>query len=567
MAFCKFEDMKYTRPDAQRVMDAYKKLVDRARNAENGQQLVDIFEEHRKLGDDFATAARLAQIRHTLDTQDVFYDEENDYFDQVSPSVGNMQLELYRAFLDSAHKAALEEKYGAILLDKMKIAAASADESVLELMQQENALASQYQKLYAGAQVEFDGKVLTLPELGPYKQSLDRNVRKAAFEAEGKFFDDNREELDKIYTQMIENRNAQARKLGYENYVPLSYLRMGRLGYNEADVKSFRDQVAKYVTPLAHEAMKEQFARVGIEDAKFYDTTVSFKDGNPTPKGNAPELLAKAVKMYRELSPETAEFIDFMTESNLFDLESRKGKAPGGYCETIPNYGAPFVFSNFNGTAGDVDVLTHEAGHAFQAWIAAKQGMCQELASPGLESCEIHSMSMEFLTSPWHHLFFEGDTDKYALAHAQEALTFLPYGCMVDEFQHIVYANPQLTAEERNEAWLELERKYRPWNDFDGLPFYGRGAGWQRQLHIYQYAFYYIDYCLAQMAALQFFAAHLNDPKDAWNRYVALVKKGGGDTYAGLVSAAGFRVPFEEGAIEPVANQVFEWVKKQNQKI
>ena len=465
MAFCKFEDMKYTRPDAQRVMDAYKKLVDRARNAENGQQLVDIFEEHRKLGDDFATAARLAQIRHTLDTQDVFYDEENDYFDQVSPSVGNMQLELYRAFLDSAHKAALEEKYGAILLDKMKIAAASADESVLELMQQENALASQYQKLYAGAQVEFDGKVLTLPELGPYKQSLDRNVRKAAFEAEGKFFDDNREELDKIYTQMIENRNAQARKLGYENYVPLSYLRMGRLGYNEADVKSFRDQVAKYVTPLAHEAMKEQFARVGIEDAKFYDTTVSFKDGNPTPKGNAPELLAKAVKMYRELSPETAEFINFMTESNLFDLESRKGKAPGGYCETIPNYGAPFVFSNFNGTAGDVDVLTHEAGHAFQAWIAAKQGMCQELASPGLESCEIHSMSMEFLTSPWHHLFFEGDTDKYALAHAQEALTFLPYGCMVDEFQHIVYANPQLTAEERNEAWLELERKYRPWND------------------------------------------------------------------------------------------------------
>ena len=225
------------------------------------------------------------------------------------------------------------------------------------------------------------------------------------------------------------------------------------------------------------------------------------------------------------------------------------------------------MFSNFNGTSGDVDVLTHEAGHAFQAWVAAGQGMCQELANPGLESCEIHSMSMEFLTSPWHHLFFGKDTAKYALAHAQEALTFLPYGCMVDEFQHIVYSQPHLTPDERNGIWLELERKYRPWNDFDGLPFYGRGAGWQRQLHVYQYPFYYIDYCLAQIVSLQFFAAHLNDPKDAWQRYLALVKKGGGDTYAGLVKAAGFTVPFEQGAIAPVAQQVFDWVKEQNKTL
>lgn len=567
MAVCKFSEMEYTRPDVQRVTEAYRQLTARAEKAESGRELADIFKEHTKLDDEFSTAARLAQIRHTLDTRDEFYDAENDFFDQEAPGVGNAQLALYRALLASPHKEGLAAEYGEILLQKMEVAAASASEEVLELMQQENALASRYQKLYAGGQVQFDGKSLTLPEMGPYKQSLDRAVRKAAFEADGRFFDDNREELDEIYTKMIENRNAQARKLGYESYVPLSYLRMGRLGYNEADVKSFRDQVAQSVTPLAHEAMKEQFARIGLPDAKFYDTTVSFKDGNPIPQGTAPELLAKAVQMYRELSPETARFIDFMTESQLFDLESRPGKAPGGYCETIPGYGAPFVFSNFNGTSGDVDVLTHEAGHAFQAWVAAGQGMCQELANPGLESCEIHSMSMEFLTSPWHHLFFGKDTAKYALAHAQEALTFLPYGCMVDEFQHIVYSQPHLTADERNGIWLELERKYRPWNDFAGLPFYGRGAGWQRQLHVYQYPFYYIDYCLAQIVSLQFFAAHLNDPKDAWQRYLALVKKGGGDTYAGLVKAAGFTVPFEQGAIAPVAQQVFDWVKEQNKKL
>lgn len=566
----KFSEMPYTRPNVAQTVERYRDMARRARAAASGKELVDLFRLHNQLDDGFATAYRLAQIRHTLDTRDEFYDAENDFFDQAAPEVGNAQLEFYRAVLASPHKAALAEAYAPILLDKMELAVSAASDEVLELMQQENALASRYQKIKAGAQVAFDGKTLTLPGLDPYKQSLDRAVRKAAFEAEGGFYDRNREELDDIYTRMIENRNAQARKLGYDSYVDLSYKRMGRLGYGPKEVASFREQVAKYVTPLAHESMKAQFARTGMAAAKFYDTTVSFADGNPTPVGTADELLAKAVQMYTELSPETARFIRFMNESELFDLVSRPGKATGGYCETIPAYGAPFVFSNFNGTSGDVDVLTHEAGHAFQAWVAAGQGMCQELANPGMESCEIHSMSMEFLTAPWHHLFFGGNertTAKYALAHAEDALTFLPYGCMVDEFQHIVYAQPHLTPDERNRVWLELERKYRPWNDFESLPFYSRGAGWQRQLHIYEAPFYYIDYCLAQMAALQFFAASLNDRDDAWQRYLALVKKAGSDTYAGLVSAAGFAVPFEQGAIEPVAKQVADWCAKKNAEL
>ena len=565
----KFSQMPYTRPNAHQVIAQYKQLARQAREAADGQQLVEAFRLHTQIDNAFSTAYRLAQIRHTLDTRDAFYDAENDFFDQVSPAVGNAQLDFYRAVLANGHNGALAEAFAPILLDKMRLAVGSASQEVLELMQRENALASRYQKLYASAQVQFDGRTLTLPELGPYKQSLDRAVRRAAFEAEGGFFDAHQQELDDIYTQMIENRNAQARALGYENYVPLSYLRMGRLGYGPEQVASFRRQVAQSVTPLAAQAMQAQFERVGVADPKFYDTAVSFADGNPTPVGTAPQLLQKAVKMYGELSGETARFIRFMSESELFDLESRPGKAPGGYCETIAAYGAPFIFSNFNGTSGDVDVLTHEAGHAFQGWMSAQQGLCRELADPGLESCEIHSMSMEFLTSPWHHLFFGGDertTAKYALAHAQEALTFLPYGCMVDEFQHIVYSQPQLTSAQRNQVWLELEHKYRPWNDFGDLPFYSRGAGWQRQLHIYECPFYYIDYCLAQMAALQFFAAHLADPADAWRRYVALVKKGGTDTYAGLVQAAGFAVPFEPGAIEPVARQVADWVQRQNRQ-
>ena len=557
----KFSEMPYTRPNVAQTVERYRDMARRARAAASGKELVDLFRLHNQLDDGFATAYRLAQIRHTLDTRDEFYDAENDFFDQAAPEVGNAQLEFYRAVLASPHKAALAEAYAPILLDKMELAVSAASDEVLELMQQENALASRYQKIKAGAQVAFDGKTLTLPGLDPYKQSLDRAARKAAFEAEGGFYDRNREELDDIYTRMIENRNAQARKLGYDSYVDLSYKRMGRLGYGPKEVASFREQVAKYVTPLAHESMKAQFARTGMADAKFYDTTVSFADGNPTPVGTADELLAKAVQMYTELSPETARFIRFMNESELFDLVSRPGKATGGYCETIPAYGAPFVFSNFNGTSGDVDVLTHEAGHAFADFIASQTVAVRALSCPTMEGAETHSMSMEFLTAPWHHLFFGELTDKYELSHAEDALLFIPYGCLVDHFQEEVYRHPEMTPEERNQKWLELEGRYRPYINFDGLPFYGRGAGWQRQLHIYLYPFYYIDYCMAQVMSLQFYALSLEDREKAWEKYMAFVRQGGTKTFVDLAHSVDLRSPIDQGCVKDVCQAAFQWTE------
>lgn len=563
----KFPEMPYARPDVNQVLEEYKALTQRAQKAASGEELVQVYKEHSTLSDHFSTQATLANVRHTVDTRDAFYDEENAFFDQNSPAVSNAQLELYRALLENPHRSALDEAYVPMLTARMEIAVKSASPEVLELMQEENTLTSAYQKLYASAQVEFDGKVLALPQLGPYKQSVDPAVRRAACEAEGRFFDEHQKEFDELYTSLIQNRNAQARALGYENYVPLSYLRMGRVGYGQKEVESYRTQVKRDVVPVLAQLMKLKAKRIGVEKPTFSDLNLEFQDGNPTPQGTPEELLAKAHQMYRELSPETAEFFDYMVDNQLFDLVSRPGKAPGGYCTTLADYGAPFIFSNFNGTSGDVDVLTHEAGHAFQAYVAAKQQLPQELAEAGMESCEIHSMSMEFLTSPWHHLFFGEQTDKYALAHAEDALFFLPYGCMVDEFQHEVYAHPDWTPEERNQLWLRLEREYRPWVEFDGLPFYGRGAGWQRQLHIYLYPFYYIDYCLAQTVALQFFAAHLADPKDAWVRYLALVEKGGTVDYAGLVKAAGFAVPFEDGSLKPVADTVADWLREQQKAL
>ena len=558
----KFSELVYSRPDTEAMLSAYADLTKRVQNASGPADLLAAFAEHVKLDTDYSFMARLASIRYTIDTRDAFYTAEREHFDETDPTVGNAQLALYRAILESPYRKALAEKYGEILLTKMDLAVRSSDERVLALQQEENRLVSEYQKLYASFMVHFDGKDLTLPQLGVYKQGSDRAMRKAAYVAEGEWFDAHRTQFDDLYTKLVENRNAQAKALGYHDYSELSYLRMGRIGYGPVEVANYRAQVQKDVVPVVYELQKRRFARAGVPDAKFYDLPVFFADGNPKPHGTSDELLERCQQMYHELSPETSEFIDWMFENECFDVLSKPGKAMGGYMEEISGYG-PFVFSNWNGTSADVDVITHEMGHAFQGYTAHKLGLVPELSCPGMESAEIHSMSMEFLTSPWHHLFFGPDTAKYQLMHAEDSLFFLPYGCVVDEFQHIMYQHPELTPDERNQKWLELEKRYRPWIDFDGIPFYGRGAGWQRQLHIYEMAFYYIDYCLAQTVALQFFAAHLADPKDAWQRYLALVRKGGTESYAGLVQAAGFAVPFESGSLKPVADTVAAWIKAQ----
>ena len=177
-----------------------------------------------------------------------------------------------------------------------------------------------------------------------------------------------------------------------------------------------------------------------------------------------------------------------------------------------------------------------------------------------MEGCETHSMSMEFFAEPWYKEFFGPLTRKYEVGHCESSLIFIPYGCMVDEFQHIVYENPDMTPAQRNEAWMGLERKYRPWEDFEDLPFYGRGAGWQRQLHIYGSPFYYLDYCMAQTVAFQFWLASLKDREDAWARYLRFVDAGGTMSFAERVTAAGLKVPYAPGCVKEIGDAISAWI-------
>lgn len=558
----KFSEMPYSRPDMEALAAATTQTLEAMKAAPNAAGQIAAYDAYEKKMQTAGTMQQIAYIRHTINTKDEFYNAENDYMDEIGPKLQELTHRVNTALLESPYRAELERHYGALMFKNLEIAARSFSPAIVELMQEENKLVSEYQNLYASATVEFDGKTMPLPLLGPYKQDPDRAVRKAAYEADAKFFDSHREELDTLYDKLVKVRDAQAKKMGLPNYIPLGYDRMGRNCYTAKDVAAFRDQIAEDMVPIVAKVKEAQRRRIGVEKLAFYDEPISFADGNAVPEGTPDEILAAGKKMYQELSPETAEFIGFMFVNELFDVLSRDGKAPGGYCTEIADYKSPFIFSNFNATAGDVDVLTHEAGHAFEAYRAFKQELPSLLHSPTIEACECHSMSMEFLTAPWHHLFFGKQTDKYELGHCEDALVFIPYGCMVDEFQHKVYENPGMTPEQRNELWLSLEKKYRPWIDFDNLPFYSRGGGWQRQLHIYEVPLYYIDYCMAQTVAFQFWNLSRENYAEAWKRYMTFVDKAGTATFAELVESAGLKVPYHAGCIKEIGESISRWLEE-----
>ena len=560
----KFSEMPYVRPDVEKVKAELNACAEKIRTADSVEAQIAAFDEASELSKDLMTTGSIAYVRNTINTADKFYDGEREFFDEIGPELEESEQAINIALLDSPYRKELEAHYGSLLFKNLEISRRSFKPELIPLMQEASKLEAQYQKLYAGLTVEFDGQTMPLPMLGKFKESPDRAVRRAAFEAEGKVFDANREELDEIYDKLVKNRNAQGRMLGYDNYIQLGYDRLGRNCYGAKELQEFRDQIATDLVPIIAEVKEAQRKRIGVDRLCIYDDKFRFSDGNAKPEGTAEEILAAGKAMYQDLSPETREFIEAMFDGEMFDVLSRDGKAPGGYCTSFPTYKMPFIFSNFNGTSDDVDVLTHEAGHAFAFYRAMHSDINPNLQEPTIEACECHSMSMEFLTQDYHKNFFGKNTAKYELAHCEDSLDFIPYGCMIDEFQHRMYENENLTPEERNAVWEELEHKYRPWLDMDNLPFYGRYSHWQWKLHVYLHPLYYIDYCMAQTVAFQLWTLSLKDKEAAWKKYLAFVDAAGTKTFAELCHSAGLRVPYEQGTIKDIGAGIRDWLMANN---
>ena len=555
----KFNEYKYEHLDLEKIKKEFSELIESFEKAENVEGQVNAFDEIIKLRNHIETMQTLVSVRHSIDTNDEFYDKENEYMDEISPILFGFTNDFYKALVNSKFKDELVQKYGKFLFDLAENTLKTFSPEIIPDAQEENRLSSKYSKLIASAKIDFDGKELNLSQMVPYTQSKDRNVRIEAAKKVAQFFAENQDEFDNIYDSLVKVRTRMAQKMGYKNFVEFGYKQLSRLEYDAKMVESYRKQVLENIVPLHTELRERQGKRLGLDKLKFYDEAIKFNSGNADPHGSPEWILNNGKTMYKELSKETDEFFTFMTENNLLDLLSKKGKMSGGYCTYIPEHKAPFIFANFNGTSHDIDVLTHEAGHAFQVY-QSRGFEVPEYLWPSYEACEIHSMSMEFLTWPWMNLFFENDTDKYKFIHLSEALLFIPYGVTVDEFQHWVYENPEATPKERREKWIEIEKKYLPTRDYGEVEELKNGIFWFRQGHIFSSPFYYIDYTLAQVCAFQFWIKSRENREKAWKDYLNLCKLGGSKPFFELMKSANLKNPFEEGTLAFVIPKIKEYL-------
>ncbi|UPQ85231.1 M3 family oligoendopeptidase [Ignavigranum ruoffiae] len=563
----KFSEFPYRRPDLEAVKADFDQHIEQIKQADQAKDIKNAIKNIQDLQTMIETQATLASIRNSIDTRDAFYEEEMAFWDEHLPIIQEWVTSYYQAVLDLENLEDYAELFPATLVKMAENSIRVFDPKIIPLLQQENKLTTEYDKLIASAVIEYKGQTYNIPGLGKFMQSTDRQERQTVNELLAQFFADHEEDFDRIYDDLVKVRNQMALDLGFKDFTEMGYARMNRLDYNRSDVEVYRQEVLKYVVPVAKAYYQRQQERLGLSELKYYDLPIEFEDGNATPEGTPEEILDAAIKMYSELSPETSEFIDFMVKHRLMDLVTKPGKRAGGYCTYMPDFNSPFIFSNFNGTSGDVDVLTHEAGHAFQVyesrWISAP-----EIVFPTYESCEIHSMSMEFFAWPWMELFFGDQTDKYKYAHLGGAITFLPYGVLVDHFQHEVYEHPQWTPAERKHRWRELEQMYLPWKDYDGNDFFERGGFWFKQGHIFSSPFYYIDYTLAQMCALQFWQRnHVEEDASAWSDYLELCQVGGTKSFLELVALGHLKSPFETDSLKHLAADVDQYLLVASQNL
>lgn len=557
----KFSEIEYRRPDLEKVQTEFQGLLRQFDKAADAQEQENVINKINDLKAEFQTAGSIATVRNSIDTSNVFYETEQEFFDNTEPIFRDLNIQFYKSLNNSPFKAQLEKKFGKQIFDIAATSVRSFGPAVISDMQEENRLGTEYSKLVATAELEFRGEKYNLAGVEPFEQSTDRETRREAATTKYKWWAENADEFDTIYDKLVKTRTKIAHKLGYKNFVELGYDRMLRTDYKAEDVVKFRKQVLDHVVPLSNELRERQRRRLGLDKLKYYDIPLNFLSGNATPKGSPEWIVENGKKMYSELSPETKEFFDFMMDYDLMDLNNKKNKQAGGYCTHFSQYKAPFIFSNFNGTSHDIDVLTHEAGHAFQCY-QSRNNSIEEYLWPTYEACEIHSMSMEFFAWPWMDLFFKQDTEKYKFSHLSSAMLFLPYGVAVDEFQHLVYENPDLTPKQRDEVWRDIDRKYRPYVDYDGNAYLEGGGLWKRQGHIFRSPFYYVDYCLAQICALQFWSRAQKGDKTAWPDYLTLCKAGGSKSFLDLVKLANLNNPFEPSTVQPVITEVRSWLDK-----
>ena len=546
--------LKYERYTLERANQAFEKFKQEYDNAKSAEEVIVARDNLIKDFKSYITASSLANMRFTLDSRDQFYTAEREYYDEISPLIMNLMSEYGKMMLESKFRKDLEKKINPVLFKMWETSTLAHSPIIVEEEQKENAIITEYNMLMSQMQFDFQGKEVPLSIVRGELTNVDREVRKEAAESIGKGLKANAEKLDDIMDRLVKIRDLQAKKLGYKDFITLGYYRMGRIDYNREMVSDFKNNILHSIVPIVKK-MKEDIAKeMGIAQIMFYDNDVYSLKGNPRPKLDKDGIFKAAQEMYDEMNPEIGAFMRKMIATEAFDVDSRDGKWGGGYCTSFPDYEQVFILANFNGSADDIDVVTHEFGHAFAMEQSFKHGDF-EIGIGGLETAECHSMSMEYFFWKYMDKFFN-DVKGYKRRHLADGLSFLPYGVIVDEFQHIVYENPSLTPEERKAEWNKLESKYRPYMSTKGIPYLEEGTRWQYQMHIFETPFYYIDYVLASTVAMGFLVASRKDYDAALQKYIEFSKAGGTKLFSQLVKEAGIAYPFGKGTLEELGKEI-----------
>ncbi|MBO7710826.1 MAG: M3 family oligoendopeptidase, partial [Lachnospiraceae bacterium] len=527
----KFTELAYERPDLEGLKKTVADMTEEVRQAKNAEAVLDIIMAYDRLSRKYMTLFTIAQIRNTINTKDVFYDREIEWLSEQMPLLSPLEVAFSDAVAGSPFRDEIEKRLGKQYFVGIDLQKKMFCEKNIPLMQRESKLTLEYQKMMAACRIEFDGQELNLYGIQKYFEHEDRRIRAAAFKAYSDFYHSHEARLEEIWDELISIRNEMGRNLGFDNFISLAYMQQGRTDYGMEEVASFREQVRQELVPLCSRLYEAQAKRLGIDHVMAFDEKWIFPDGNPIPAGDDDFMVAQAQKMYHDMSRETGEFIDFMIDHELMDLKNKPGKASTGYMTALPDHQAPFVFSCFNGTIFDMQVLTHELGHAFAGYMAMRSQPIADYFSESTDIAEIHSMSMEQFAYPYAEMFFGDDAEKFRFSHLQQAITFVPFGVAVDEFQHICYAHPELSPKERTWEWHKLEEKYMPWRKYEDDEFMERGGYWYHKLHIYLYPFYYINYTLTTMGAMEFKKKNAVDHQKAWEYYMNLCRVGGSMSY------------------------------------
>lgn len=555
----KLSEIPYERPDLEQLQTQYKSLQIRFTEAKLPTDQISVLEEWNDLRIDLATLSNLVYIRFSQNITDEWAKTEKDFFDQNGPTIHEWNIQLIKEIVKSPFVEDIKKQWGELFVEKLEMSLQTFIPEIKEELIEESKLTQRYAEIFASAKIEFDGETYNLSSLEPKVLSTDRSTRKRAQQTRLGFIGSHAEELDSLYQDLVKTRTSAAKKLGFNTYTELAYKELGRTEYNPEMIAGFRDQISRVVVPLVHEFKKDQSSRLGLDTLMFFDEGLLFADGNPNPQGEPDWIVDQASVMYKELSPITDTFFSMMRENEILDLVTRPNKSVGGYCSSFPKYGIPFIFSNFNGTTHDVEVLTHEAGHALQNYLSSKHKPL-EYRWPSYEAAEIHSMSMEYITWPWMKNFFGDQTNKFKYAHLVKSIQFLPYACAVDEFQHWVYDNPNAQPKERLEFWKTMEKKYLPWRTYEDMPEGSEGRVWQFQSHIYRTPFYYIDYALAQICALQFWVKSRENKEEAMKDYLHICEIGGSKTFLDIVKSGNLQSPFASNTIQDIIQVAREWI-------